>query len=324
MHDGPAPDTSGVLVVSGIEHRVSPTFRLGPVDLTVAAGEGVAVIGTNGAGKSTLIRLIAGLLRPERGDVRVRGVSARRWGRASRHIGYVQQAKELPDGVTVETYLKHQLKLRRAGAERYAELVDLADLRQFEHQYVRKLSGGSQRKLHIISAVAHRPDLLILDEPTAGLDPTAQVTLLEFLGELKKEGVGIVFASHHRDELTALADSLVALHQGRQVEDVSLAAITRAHGGTVLVLEPFDTAESERLASWASELPGHEPAIRSVRTDDAEVRLELADGEHPAALGLLVSRAHEHGFTLRAATYRQPGLADIVGAITNAEPEKRP
>ncbi len=317
MLETSAQGTRAVLVVAGLEHKVSPTFQLGPVDLTVSAGEGVAVIGTNGAGKTTLIRLIAGLLRPSRGDVHVHGISAGRWGRVSKHLGYVQQTKELPDGVTVETYLKHQLKLRRAKACRYDELVSLAELGQYQHQYVRTLSGGSQRKLHIISAVAHRPDLLILDEPTAGLDPTAQQNLLALLGGLKKDGVGILFASHHRDELVALADSLLVLHQGRQLKEVSLEVFTRAIGPTVLTLEPFDTAALPQLKSWASGLPTRHSMIQAVVNDGTTVQVELLAGDHPDILGQLVAQAYGEGFTLRAATYRQPSLADIVRRFTN-------
>ena len=225
-----------VLSVSRLDHRVSPDFALRSLTFSVNAGEGVAIIGTNGAGKTTLIRLVAGLLRPSGGEVRVCGTPPRRWGQVGRHIGYVQQAKDLPDGVSVETYVKHQLKLRRADPGRYEELIALADLERYRHQYVRSLSGGSQRKLHVICAVAHRPDLLILDEPTTGLDPTARETLLELLGSLKKDGVGVLFASHHRDELVALADSVVVLHQGRQIKDASLDAVTRWGERSSLIL----------------------------------------------------------------------------------------
>ena len=322
MLDTSAQETRAVLVVSGLEHTVSPSFHLGPVALTVSAGEGVAVIGTNGAGKSTLIRLVAGLLRPDRGDVYVHGVSARRWGRVSNYLGYVQQAKELPDGVTVETYLKHQLRLRRAESHRYAELVALAALGPYQHQHVRTLSGGNQRKLHIITAVAHRPDLLVLDEPTAGLDPTAQESLLALVGDLKGDGVGILFASHHRDELVALADSLVVLHRGRQITEVSLEAFLRANGRTVLTLEPFDPAALAPLTSWASGLSAVHPGIQAVGDDGTAIQVELSAGDYPHILGQLVAQAHRDGFALRAASYRQPSLADLVRSNTNAGSEE--
>jgi ABC-2 type transport system ATP-binding protein len=213
--------------------------------------------------------------------------------------------------------LKHQLKLRRADPCRYDELVALADLGRYQHQNVRTLSGGSQRKLHIITAVAHRPDLLILDEPTAGLDPTAQQTLLALLSGLKDDGVGILFASHHRDELVAMADSLLVLHQGRQIKEVSLEVFTGANGRTVLALEPFDTAALPQLKSWASGLPASHSMIQTVVNDGTTVQVELVAGEYPDILGQLVAQAYGEGFTLRAATYQQPSLADIVRSITN-------
>ena len=311
-----------VLSVSRLDHRVSPDFALRSLTFSVNAGEGVAIIGTNGAGKTTLIRLVAGLLRPSGGEVRVCGTPPRRWGQVGRHIGYVQQAKDLPDGVSVETYVKHQLKLRRADPGRYEELIALADLERYRHQYVRSLSGGSQRKLHVICAVAHRPDLLILDEPTTGLDPTARETLLELLGSLKKDGVGMLFASHHRDELVALADSVVVLHQGRQIKDASLDAVTRWGERSSLILEAFTEAHLARLHDWAGQEAQADGPIRSVRTIDQGVRLDLADGDHQGTLAEVVARAHAAGLALRSASYFQPTLADVVRSIVDqVEPE---
>ncbi|MFJ4280652.1 ABC transporter ATP-binding protein [Streptomyces massasporeus] len=317
------PSTAApVLSVSRLDHRVSPDFALRSLTFSVNAGEGVAIIGTNGAGKTTLIRLVAGLLRPSGGEVRICGTPPRRWGQIGRHIGYVQQAKDLPDGVSVETYVKHQLKLRRADPGRYEELIALADLERYRHQYVRSLSGGSQRKLHVICAVAHRPDLLILDEPTTGLDPTARETLLELLGSLKKDGVGVLFASHHRDELLALADSVVVLHQGRQIRDASLDAVTRWGERSSLILEAFTESHLERLQDWAGQEAQSGGPVRSVRTADQGVRLDLVDGDHQGTLAEVVARAHAAGLALRSASYFQPTLADVVRSIVDqVEPE---
>ncbi|MEU9227988.1 ABC transporter ATP-binding protein [Streptomyces massasporeus] len=314
--------TAPVLSVSRLDHRVSPDFALRSLTFSVNAGEGVAIIGTNGAGKTTLIRLVAGMLRPSGGEVRICGTPPRRWGQVGRHIGYVQQAKDLPDGVSVETYVKHQLKLRRADPGRYEELIALAELERYRHQYVRSLSGGSQRKLHVICAVAHRPDLLILDEPTTGLDPTARETLLELLGSLKKDGVGVLFASHHRDELVALADSVVVLHQGRQIKDASLDAVTRWGERSSLILEAFTESHLARLQDWAGQEAQAGGPIRAVRTADQGVRLDLSDGDHQGTLAEVVARAHAAGLALRSASYFQPTLADVVRSIVDqVEPE---
>ncbi|MFD9686365.1 ABC transporter ATP-binding protein [Kitasatospora sp. NPDC059146] len=304
-----------VLAVSGLECRVSSAFALRGVDFSVAAGEGVAVIGTNGAGKTTLIRLLAGLLQPTAGQVRICGTPPRSWGRASRHLGYVQQAKELPDGVTVETYLRHQLRLRRADPGRYRELVGLAGLGQYVDQYVRRLSGGSQRKLHIISAVAHRPDLLILDEPTTGLDPTAQETVLDLLRGLKAEGTGVLFASHHREELVALADSVVMLHQGQQVKEASLAEVVLSGGRSSLTLHAFADSDVEQLRVWAAKSAAADGPAGAVRPVDGGVTVELSGGARPDALGELVARAHADGLALRSASYGSPTLAEVVRSI---------
>lgn len=310
-----AHDTSTpVLQVSGLAYRVSPEFGLRDIDFDVDAGEGVAIIGSNGAGKTTLIRLVAGLLKPRAGEVSVRH-RRRRWGRVSGHLGYVQQSKELPDGVTVEAYVRHQLRLHRAEPARLGELLALAELESYAGQYVRTLSGGSQRKLHIITAVAHRPDLLILDEPTAGLDAAARQTLLHMLAGLKKDGVAVLYASHHRQELEALADSVVVLHRGRQAKDASLEDIARSAGNPRLVLESHPDADPGPLQEWSEGLLLSHEGVQAVHPTRTGAAIELHDGEHPEALGEIVALAHAGGIRLRAAFYNRATLAEIVRTI---------
>ena len=303
------------LEVSDLGYRVSDTFSLKGISLSLGRGDGLAVVGTNGAGKTTLIRLVAGLLEPSVGRIRICGTSPRSWSRASQHLGYVQQAKELPDGVSVRTYLQHQLHLRRAAPERYGELIKRARLSDFETQEVRTLSGGNQRKLHIISAVAHQPDLLVLDEPTVGLDPTAQETVLNLLQELKREGVSIVFASHHRQELVALADSVAVLHQGRQIFDASLADMLRGNETTTLNLEAFVRQETPALQDWAAKLPGITSLVEEAVPTDTGVSIKLVDPRYKQALVEIVIAANAAGLSLRSATVSTPSLADFISQL---------
>ncbi|WP_198010984.1 ABC transporter ATP-binding protein [Propionibacterium sp. oral taxon 192] len=298
---------------------MSDAFTLRDISLAVESGQALAVVGTNGAGKTTLIRLVAGLLAPSEGQIRICGESPRNWGRVSQHLGYVQQSKELPDGVSVRTYLQHQLRLRRAALKRYTELVHRAGLVQFEDQEVRTLSGGNQRKLHIICAVAHQPDLLVLDEPTAGLDPTAQETVLGLLGELKKEGVAIVFASHHKSELEALADSVTVLHQGRQILGTSLTHLLAGDAPASLILEANTHEEIGALQRWAANLPSLKTSVRRVCATDDGVLVELINPHDRYALTDLVSAASLDGLTLRLAKLSTPSLADVIAQLVQRD-----
>ncbi len=301
-----------VLSVSDVEYRTGPAFALRPVNVVVGPGKGVAVVGTNGAGKTTLIRMVAGLVRPDRGEIRIKGVAAHQSRQVAPYVGYVQQSKELPDGLTVETYVRHQLKLRRADPHRYDELIALADLGRYEKQYVRRLSGGGQRRVHIICAVAHRPALLILDEPTVGLDPAAREALLKLLLDLKKSGVSLFFATHHREELVALADSVVALHDGRQVLNSPLADFISLGAHADLLLEPFHRADLHRLLDWARWVAESHEHVSCVDADDAVVQLRLAGAEDPDLLAVLVSAAAREGLQLRSAAYNRCSLSHIV------------
>lgn len=309
-----------VLHVSAVSYAVTPSFGLRSIDLSVLAGEGLAIIGTNGAGKTTLIRLIAGLVRPDSGSVIICGLSSARWSKASRHLGYVQQSKELPDDVTVGTYLSHQLQLRRAQSGRYEDLVALAGLAEYQDVPVRRLSGGNQRKLHVLSAIAHQPDLLVLDEPTSGLDPAARDTLLQFIRTLKTGGMGVVFASHHLEELQALADNVLVLHEGRQLRNVPLAALTQAGRRTRLELHPYEPRTGRDLLwMWAAQRGTRLEFVDAAEHTDEGVRLRLRDGSPREALHRVASLAGADGVPLRSIAYYKPTLAEIVRDVVRQQ-----
>jgi zinc transport system ATP-binding protein len=198
------------------------------VSLRIAEREFVALVGANGAGKTTLLRLALGLLRPTHGTVRLFGTPLDRFGDWSR-IGYVPQraaaAVTLPVSVTeaVETGLASQLGLLRrpsaAQRARVAHVLDLLGLAALRHEPVQRLSGGQQQRALIARALVTNPRLLVLDEPTTGVDAEARGILRESLEHLVDvEGVAVAYVSHDPEGFAGLADRVVEVRAGTAAE----------------------------------------------------------------------------------------------------------
>jgi ABC-2 type transport system ATP-binding protein len=198
------------------------------ISLTVGSGEMLALLGTNGAGKTTTIEICEGFRRPDSGAVRVLGMDPIRDATQLRpRVGVMLQ-----DGVGGYTGARalEMLQLFASYAanpirpEWLLERVGLADAAD---RPVKRLSGGQQQRLSLAMALVGRPELLFLDEPTAGMDPQARRTTWELIRELRADGVGVVLTTHYLDEAEELADSVIVLHAGQIVAAGTPAELTR-------------------------------------------------------------------------------------------------
>ena len=194
------------------------------VSLAVAAGSFVALVGANGSGKTTLMRLGLGLLRPSQGTVRIFGAEAGRFTERWQ-VGYVPQranaATSLPVSVVeaVRTGLAGQLRpgrrLTRRHSDRLAHVLDLMGLEHQQRRRLSELSGGQQQRALIARALVTEPRLLVLDEPTTGVDAEARAVLRESLEHLVKvEGIAVVYVSHDPEGFAGLADRVVEVRSG--------------------------------------------------------------------------------------------------------------
>lgn len=188
------------------------------VDLAVRRGECAVLVGPNGAGKSTLLRLVAGLARPDRGEVRVEGAPAHRLpASVRRRMGYLAHEPHLYEHLTAEENLHFWARIFGVAAprRRIRELLGRFGLLLFAHDPVRTYSRGMVQRLALARVLLHDPELLLLDEPFSGLDRAGVQLMGEVLGELKAAGRTLLLVSHRPDEVAAVADRFVMLEAGR-------------------------------------------------------------------------------------------------------------
>jgi ABC-2 type transport system ATP-binding protein len=223
------------LAIRGISHAFGSLKALDDVSLTVGEGGFVALLGVNGAGKTTLVSLVTRLYDNVSGTIAICGHDLRRTpGRALAQLGVVFQRRALDADLTVAQNLAYHAALhvlpRAVARDRAAEVLAQVDLADRAGVRVAALSGGQARRAEIARALLHRPRLLLLDEPTTGLDVRARREVVERVRTLaRSEGVGVLWATHLFDEI-APEDAVVVLHRGRVLAEGRAAEIAGEAG----------------------------------------------------------------------------------------------
>jgi ABC-2 type transport system ATP-binding protein len=206
--------------VQQVHKRFGAVHALAGVDLSIESGEFFGLLGPNGAGKTTLISILAGLARADSGMLRVMGYDVRRdYGRARRVLGVVPQELVFDPFFTVRETLLIQsgyfgLRSNQAWVD---EIIERLDLKEKAHANMRQLSGGMKRRVLVAQALVHKPPVIILDEPTAGVDVELRQGLWRFVRELNLAGHTIVLTTHYLEEAEALCGRIAMLKQGRIV-----------------------------------------------------------------------------------------------------------
>jgi ABC-2 type transport system ATP-binding protein len=221
-----------MIEVDNLVKRYGSRDALRGVTFTVRPGEATAYLGPNGAGKSTTVKVVAGLLRPTEGAVRVCGHDVMAEPvQAKKRLGYVPDSAELYATLTPNEYLSLVAELyhveRAAAAERIGYLMGGFGIRETANRQIEMLSRGQRQKVLLIGALLHDPDVLLLDEPLNGLDVHAALTLREVIDALVARGKTVLFCSHILEVVERLCSRVIVLDQGRIVADDSTAELLK-------------------------------------------------------------------------------------------------
>ncbi len=229
------------------------------VSLRVPAGEVVALLGPNGSGKSTALKLLAGLLRPNRGRARIMGEDSLS-AAARRRIGYLPESPSFPEymkGVEVVRFYAGLSGVpRRERKERARCVLQSVGLATAQDRPVATYSKGMRQRLGLAQAIVHDPEVLLWDEPTAGVDLQGVRAMLQLIHTLKAEGRTVVIATHPLTELREACDRVVILTGGRLVLDIGTAQLTEQCGREEFSTEPLAPGQRAELVAWL-EARGH-------------------------------------------------------------------
>jgi ABC-2 type transport system ATP-binding protein len=260
----PAPAGAGVatpqvadyaLRVDGLRKNYGSTVAVDGVSFGVRAGEIVGLLGPNGAGKTTTINMVLGVLQPSAGDIRIEGVElARHRSRALAHTNFTAVYAALPGNLTVYQNLRFFSLLYDvpAGVSRIEQLLDEFDLRRLRNTRSGVLSSGEQTRLALAKAMVNEPRLLLLDEPTASLDPSAADLIRSRIRAMAvRTDCGILWTSHNMYEVEEICDRVLFLSRGRILLEGDPRSLPHAHGASSLE-ELFIRLAREPLASAAA------------------------------------------------------------------------
>ncbi len=304
--------SESIIQLDGITKRFDGHVAVEALSLSVPRGAVYGLLGPNGAGKTTTIRMMMDIILPDEGTVRLFGDD--RGGRHhSARIGYLPEERGLYKKMKVRdtlVFLAETKGVRRAVAQRKAdEWLERLDLGAWKLRKVEELSKGMQQKVQFIATMLHEPDLLILDEPFAGLDPINTQELKDVIVHLSRGGATVVFSTHQMDVAERICDHVCIIATGRKVLDGPLAEVKRVHGGTHVAVAFEDGSE------LAAAVIGDPALVAKADDYGGYAELALADGVEPQTV---LERLVRSTAKLRRFEHIEPSLnrifLDKVGA----------
>jgi ABC-2 type transport system ATP-binding protein len=295
------------LIIENVHKTYDGVPALCGINLEVKAGEILAILGLNGAGKTTLISVVAGLQQPDSGRIWLDGIDIRDQPRSARRtIGLVPQSTGVYPTLRVRENLQFfgelgGLKGKPLGT-RVCDVAEALDLAHLLQRPVRNLSGGEARRLHVAMIMMCRPPILLLDEPTVGVDVESRAHFIDFIKTLADDGTSICYSTHYMAEVEQLAASVAILDDGRIIAREGLASLIASRGKSLVELQ----FEGE---------PPILPNRANVHREGAILRITT---ERPPAeeAAKLVAELHDAGHTLKAIVLIQPSLESVFFELT--------
>ncbi len=304
-----AGDDRRVAVCTGLRRSFGERIAVDDVSFSIAPGETYGLLGPNGAGKTTTISMLCGVLEPDAGTVEVGGrpVSPRHpEGRGA--IGYVPQDLALYPDLTARENLQFFGRLQglrgRRLDERTGAVLEVVGLVDRADDRIESYSGGMKRRANIAVGLLHEPRLLVLDEPTVGVDPQSRTAILDAVDTLGGEGLAVLYTTHYMEEAARLCDRIGIIDEGRLVaEGTRRELIARLGSASHVRIEAIGTLDA--FVNAAHDLP----MVRSVSTSDGVVDVTVDDGRR--SIAALVETAEHSGVEVAAVEVIEPDLEAV-------------
>ena len=300
--------------VVGLEKRFGDLEALRGIDLSVPEGIIYALVGPDGAGKTTLLRILAGIMSPTRGQVNILGCDVAADPESIKgKIGYLSQRFSLNPSLTVEENIDFFASLyqvpRSEKIPRIERLLEFSRLGKFKDRQAAHLSGGMKQKLSLCCALIHTPKLLLLDEPTTGVDPISRRELWEILYDLLGEGVTVIVSTPYMDEAER-AGEITLLHKGRAIVTGDMKALRQRYRFS---LYEIITDDNQRALQSAARFPGSD----RVALFGDRLHIAFDPSDDPTAYKTILS---ESGIEIKSIRPVEPGLEDIfIQELADAE-----
>ena len=307
------------LTLDAVTKRFDDIVAVDSVSCRIDRGQVVGFLGPNGAGKSTTMRMITQYYEPDAGSISLDGVPLNDAGRdAKRRIGYLAENNPLYTDMLASEYLDFVGRLRDLGGDERRRAVDEAvaatGLESVFHRPIGELSKGYRQRTGLAAAILHRPDLLVLDEPTEGLDPNQRVEIRRLIAELGRERT-VLLSTHVLPEIQHVCSRLLIINRGRLVADGPVGElVARAEGGAHLSVEATGVNIPEQLST----LPGvHSAELRDAT--DGRVRVALAVSGDTDLRPRIFELAKAQGWTLYELHQEAGSLEDLFHQLTTGE-----
>ncbi len=300
-----------MLQIKNVTKHFKDVKAVNGIDLDIKQGEYVALLGPNGAGKTTLVEMIEGIQQPDSGEISIKG---KNWDQHKKElhqiIGLCLQETRFMDKFSVEETLILFASFYKLSANRVEEILEAVNLTEKRKTYVVNLSGGQRQRLAIGIAILNNPELLLLDEPTTGLDPTARRDIWDILINLRKENnTTMILTTHYMEEASYLCDRIVIMDQGKILAKGTLEELLAEYKKGEVINFETDRSFSENL------LPNNEKILQTTISDEGN-KGELIVEDLVDYLPQLMNTFASNDLNLTALECRKMTLDDLFIAMT--------